>query len=82
MLCMSIEILNDNRDTYVDWLLCLTALFMIFLLFFIKKTITTFFIKKKKKKNFEWYRRGKIGDAKFYIHRQHIILVLKHKLHF
>ena len=47
--------------------------------FFIKKTITTFLFKKM---NFEWYRCGKIGDAKFYMHRQHVILVLKHILHF
>ena len=34
--------------------------------------------------NFEWYRHGKSGDAKFYIHCQYIILVLKHihLLHF
>ena len=29
--------------------------------------------KKKKKMNFEGYSRRKIGDAKFYFHRQHKI---------
>ena len=34
-----------------------------------------FLFKKKKKEDFECYSRRKIGGAKFYIHRQHIILV-------
>ena len=39
---------------------------------------STYFMKKKKyffikKNNFEGYSRRKIGDAKFYIHRQHKI---------
>ena len=44
---------------------------------------TFFFIKKLlfllKNNNFKWYSGRKIGDAKFYIHRQHIILVYIHR---